>query len=296
VRAGLDTCGTGETGEPTAKHESCCRSLPLPTRTERSLDKYEITAGRLRVFIESIAAQNNGVPDVRGFAKSYAAANPGSQLASVASGYPGLLDILPNQAGPTAPLPLPVHLGAFPLDPINDLDGCFTAPNKNGHATYWQPKSDLEPFGIGVNGVRKYAREVLDEKPVNCVMPVVLATFCAWDGGELARTADYHEVWGRHPEVLGSATVYVPWASILSVGQFGWRNGIGTATCPAFPWPGCVDPPYVFYASPAQGLALADDATPVFAAPGRYPLDVTAIQSANGEGWVDVGGNLMDAA
>ena len=32
------------------------------------------------------------------------------------------------------------------------------------------------------------------------------------------------------------------------------------------------------------------------AAPGRFQKDVTAIVSANGEGWYDVGGNLMEAA
>jgi hypothetical protein len=34
----------------------------------------------------------------------------------------------------------------------------------------------------------------------------------------------------------------------------------------------------------------------VTSAPGRFALDVTATTSASGEGWYDVGGNMMDAA
>ncbi len=293
--AGIDTCGTSEPGT-----ESCCKSLPLPTTTTRRLDKYEITAGRVREFIGALATANGGNPDVRAWAKTFAAAHPDSQLGKVATGFPGLLDVLPSNKSPTSPLPLPVHLGAFPLDPINTLDGCFVGPGAFGHATYWQPPEDLKPFGVGYpsnapDGVRKLSREVLDAKPMNCVMPMMLATFCAWDGGELARTSDYREVWGRQSVTVGTTTVFVPWNDVQAVGQFNWRNGHGDA-CPVPGWPGCVNPQPYHYAFPAAGVTPADDDAPAIWAPGRFPSDVTKARSASLEGWFDIGGSLMEAA
>lgn len=305
--SGIDTCGTGEPGAPGAKVESCCRSLPLPTRTARRLDRYEITSGRVRAFVDALAAANGGVPNMRAFAMTYAATHPGSQLAEVMDGYPGLLDVLPNQASPTARLPLPVFLGAFPLDPINSLDGCFVGDGAYGHPTYWQPPSSLQPYGVGKldaqgrpTGQRHYTREELDKKPANCMSALVLATFCAWDGGELARTADYREIWGRKAELVGATNVYVPWTALLPIGQFNWRNGHGT-TCSPAAWPGCQNPQPYFFGFPAtkaDGSANnpADDDSPAIAAPGRFASDITRITSASGEGWYDVGGNLMESA
>lgn len=298
--SGIATCGTGEPAAPGATVESCCKTLPLPTTKTRRLDRYEITAGRIREFITSLAAANGGEPDVRSFAKAYAAANPTSELGKVQSKYPGLLDVLPNQKSPDALLPLPVHLGAFPLDPMNQLDGCFVGPGAYGHATYWQEPEDLKPFGVGYpsaspDGQRKYSREQLDAKSVNCVMPLFLAAFCAWDGGELARTSDYHEVWGRTPVTIGTTTVFIPWKDTQPVGKFNWRNGHG-GTCPIPGWPNCVNPQPYHYQFPAIGVAPSDDDSAAIGAPGRFPLDITKAVSANGEGWFDIGGNMMEAA
>lgn len=290
---GLETCGPAD--------ESCCKSLPLPVRTTRRLDRYEITSGRLRAFIDAIAAGAGGVPNVRAFATGYAAAHPTSQLGQVVAGYPGLIDILPDHGGPNGPLSLPVHLGAYPLDTINSLDGCYVGADAYGHATYWQPPSDLAPSGVGYpdangkpDGIRKYTRAQLDEKSVNCVMPMMLAALCAWDGGELARTEDYHEIWGRRPTTIGTTNnVFIPWAAALTIGDWNFRNGHGAACNPA--WAGCTNPQPYFYELPLPHNP-ADDDTPAIAAPGRFPKDVTAITSANGEGWFDVGGNFMEAA
>ncbi|MCA9586611.1 MAG: hypothetical protein KC657_14745 [Myxococcales bacterium] len=71
---GGSTCGTGEFGDGFKQHESCCRSLPVPGYTDPNqpgktvyVDKYEITAGRMRAFIDAIAAANGGVPNIRGY-------------------------------------------------------------------------------------------------------------------------------------------------------------------------------------------------------------------------------------
>jgi hypothetical protein len=53
--AGLDTCGTGEATDPIGQqtHESCCKSLPVTINgTSLRYDKYEVTSGRIRQFLE----------------------------------------------------------------------------------------------------------------------------------------------------------------------------------------------------------------------------------------------------
>lgn len=294
---GMTTCGSGEVGDPNAKHESCCRSLPLPTSPARSLDKYEITAGRLRTFVMAMEAENNGEPNVRKWAKQYAQDHQGSQLAQLPE---GVLDILPETKTATAPLSIQVHLGMFPIDAVNRFDGCYTGTGSNGHATYWQPPEDMKTFGAGdANGNRKFSREVLDTKPINCVMPLMLAAFCAWDGGELPLASDYREVWGTTDVNVGPNTVLIPWKRLLSIGEFNFKNGTrGIGTCAQYQiegWPGCVDAdqPW-FYQFPAP--TSVDDDTPSISAPGRFPLDVTAITSANGEGWYDIAGDMLEAS
>lgn len=84
---GGDTCGTNEVGTGAeshvilsngtvaAGHESCCRSLEVkgyvdpvmpPGKTKVYLDKYEITAGRMRAFLEAVG----GGVDAAGNAKA----------------------------------------------------------------------------------------------------------------------------------------------------------------------------------------------------------------------------------
>ena len=97
---GADTCGANEEGTGaeshlgpggvvTAGHEDCCRTLEVtgytdpvmpPGKTKVYLDKYEITAGRMRAFLEAIgggvdAAGNAKDPNV----KAYMAAHPPSR-------------------------------------------------------------------------------------------------------------------------------------------------------------------------------------------------------------------------
>jgi hypothetical protein len=87
---GGDTCGTNEIGSGAEshlgpggtvlpQHESCCRTLPVKNYSDPLMpgktvyvDKYEITAGRMRAFLEAIgggvdAAGNAKSPDVKGY-------------------------------------------------------------------------------------------------------------------------------------------------------------------------------------------------------------------------------------
>ena len=133
-------------------------------------------------------------------------------------------------------------------------------------------------------------------------MSLIYMAFCAWDGGELARMEDYREVWGSNPQPIAAGNVYVPWNTILDVGQFNWRNGQhGTFAC-VNGWPGCISLPGnqpVFYTYPTRNanntpINLSNDSTPLLSAPGRFARDVTRATSANGEGWYDVGGLSLE--
>ncbi len=302
--SGIETCGAGETPAP-AGHESCCATLPLPVTTTRRLDKYEITAGRIRRFVAAITAQYAGVANVRAWAKAYAAANPTSQLGVIDANYPGLLDIMPATATPAARLSLVTALGLFSVDPINASDGCYVGNGSEGHSTYFWDAATRNVFRMPP---RVHAQGTLDEKPINCTNSLMYMAFCAWDGGELARMEDYREVWGNQPAAVGTATIYHPWDALLSIGQFNWRNGQhgvppGGFTCP-IDWPGCVPMPLppavgptqaVFYRYPTRNadnsaINLANDSSPLMSAPGRFTMDVTAATSANGQGWYDVAG------
>ena len=307
---GIDTCGKAEPGD-----ESCCATLTLPKTTTRTLDKFEITSGRIRSFIDALPNKN-----LRKFVTDYAAANPDSELGKMLEDFPDYEKVIPATGGVDAEFPdtlLPLWLGAFPNDTMNRYDGCAVSPDGFGAATYWQEPGVLKTFNVGygkdpdhLDGTRKYPASVLDTKPANCMPPVLLAAFCAWDGGELARMSDYYEVWGHTPVHIGDLPTQptpkpVNWTSpwettFLKPGEFNWRNGHGVG-CDMPNWPGCDpaasedNPPATFFSFPKGGKS-SDDDSPEIGAPGRFPKDVTKIKSPDGAGWYDMGGNLLEAA
>lgn len=294
--SGIETCGAGETGAPGATGDSCCASLPLPVTTTRRLDKYEITAGRIRRFVQAVTA-TYGEANIRDWAKTYAAANPGSQLEQIDTSFPGLFDILPNTAAPAARLSLVTALGLFAVDPINTLDGCYVANGAEGHSTYHWNAATRSVFRLPA---RVHSQATLDEKPINCTMSLMYMAFCAWDGGELARMTDYREVWGNNPQNIAAGNIYVPWETLLPIGQFNYRNGQHGGFACVNGWPGCVANQPVFYSFPTRNadnslINLANDSSPLLSAPGRFALDVTRAVSGNGEGWYDVGGLELES-
>jgi hypothetical protein len=222
---GGDTCGTGEVGEPGAKHESCCRSLPVPGYADAAhpgkavyLDKYEITAGRVRAFIERIAAANAGVPNVKGWVAAHRPQiwDPAWEafLPSDAEGGTQLIgrrllgDPRPEDEGIIGPpgpgviLPPATdqvrHMGTnfqFGSEIYVDLHGndCATFADSYGFPTYYYPPDILardgqlpRAGGVGANGLPIAAKDLLDVKSMNCVTNAMLTAFCQWDGGQLA--------------------------------------------------------------------------------------------------------------
>ena len=298
--AGITSCGTGETGDPAAVHDSCCTSLVLPTRTTRRLDKYEITAGRYRTFITAAG------PNIRSFVTNYVAAKPTSQLAAfvnlnkatLMSLYPAA-DIFDPVTGAVSDMNLTAHL-SFDIDDYNGIRGCYQSEGSYGANTYWQDATHEAAYG---SPPRVLPQADADEKSLNCAMPMMFAAFCAWDGGELAVLADDWDAWpSSFP--WGATDIYRP--------NYNWCNGpygagggftcecdgihnVGSLGCPI----GGLSPlfdvngqPGTFYIFPTDN-DLSLENYPFIAAPGRFPEDATALKSA-GQSWHDLNANLVE--
>lgn len=287
--AGITSCGQLETGEAGAVHDSCCTSLVLPTRTTRRLDKYEITAGRFRAFLTSTG------PDLRTWATQFAAAHPTSQLASLMASFPVVTTILPKQ-DLADDLSLTAHL-SFDIDNYDGVRGCFNGDGSFAANTYWQDPTHEAEFGLPA---RSLPRLTSDEKPMNCAMPLLFTVFCAWDGGELATSADYADVWPPSQPFPWGPTNLCPDGGGKGVpgnyqpcGAYNWCNGPtqnGGFTCQNLSLTS-FDEPGIFYEFP-QNTDRSKDNEPLIAAPGRFPKDVSALKSANGQGWYDLFANL----
>lgn len=233
---GGDTCGEGEVGGSGTKHESCCRSLPVTGYSDPAhpgktvyLDKYEITAGRVRAFVDAIAAMNAGQPNVRDW---------------VVENTPAIWDKGWNKFLPSDVDGATVHVdrrllgdvrGLHDSQPIPDADqdqktgidfqfngqlfvyihgnNCSThSPSAYGFPTWFYPADVLAKMGPefppraegkNFSGALVPASEHLDVKAMNCIPNALLAAFCHWDGGQLA-TNDVLDFVTDSPPELGN--------------------------------------------------------------------------------------------
>ncbi len=170
--AGGDTCGPGEMDDPNRQHESCCREIALPSGA--SLDKYTITAGRMRAFLERV--NNNPREWIEANKPAWWGDYPTSRL-------PTDLDGVVTELS---------HLETEGYSPA----GCFIT--NTGARTYYFPPDVNARIG---DEPQRYAQEVYDSKALNCVRRVMAAALCAFDGKQLASRAEYLEAWGdkRYP-------------------------------------------------------------------------------------------------
>jgi hypothetical protein len=210
--------------------------------------------------------------------------------------YPVLLNLFP-QADRNDNMSLTAHM-SFDIDNYDGNRGCYNDDGSYSANTYWQDAAHLSDFGLPP---RSLARTVSDEKSLNCAQPIMFTAFCAWDGGELAMLADFHDVWPTAQSF--------PWGNANHCTQGGGLGGPGDyKPCPAYNLCNggyenggfkCQNlslavngEPGVFYEFPL-GTDRAKDNSPLIAAPGRFPLDETNAKSG-GEGWRDLFGNLAE--
>ena len=312
---GGETCGTGELGVAGAVHESCCKSLEVPGATKVLqggvmktvyLDKYEITAGRIRQWIKEIKAQYGGAPNIRAWVKARMLVDPilAAQFPTDKSDYlpsiegtqtkliedddiPGPTDNfdvgLLSQLGPTSYVrgiagnggTSGCAMNSAPPPNFNPADGAF----KYGHRTYWFNATEATYF-YEVDRPATSTQDLLDEKSMNCITPLMFTAFCAWDGGYMQSVDAISKAygpskwpWGDLPEVNNEVTKISNWNS----GTGGFNN----TKNPRYLWP------EVNYAT-FQG-----DFSPIIAAPGRFPGDVSQVLPA-ADTWRDLGGNMIE--
>lgn len=294
VRLGGDTCGPGEHEDPTNKNESCCTTLPLKMPDhEIELDKYTITAGRMRVFLESI----NG--NVRAWVKKNRPTGwdptwddyvpTGFDVDPVEDAKGGLRGVhssVWHQLGSTA------LTDRLAKDGKPYRYGCYL--KGYGTHTYWMP--DEVMTGTLQDQRHAYSKDVLDPKALNCVTSIMLRAFCHWDwpGSTLPTYLEYryaydagdskgHQYpWGNTPAPAGYRTLEqeVQWDANGNRVVFVPRNGEGRGTSflhanwgQSYTWP--------------ENTAYPD-MSPHIAAPGRFP-------TGNGPfGHADIGGNVFD--
>ena len=302
---GGDTCGTkplhpGEFGDqdPAATHESCCRSLPVPGYADPKnpgkqvfVDKYEITAGRVRAFIEAIAAANNGQPDV----KAWVAANKppiwnDSWSLFLPSGTNGASIEVPRQPnnppvnGPWSRNVGTDHVFGAPLYIYVHGHNCGNLAGSYGYPTFWYPDAVLtgrgevpRAEGFDGNGTAIPPKDLLDVKSMTCIPNAVLAAFCHWDGGQLA-TDEVLDFITNTPASVGNSagcgSRCAALGNIQASGDSGNDSGIK-------------------YRFPFFPNTVKHEGTSRIATPGRVFTDVVRI-NAGDEPWMDLHGNVHE--
>lgn len=263
----------GRTCGETGKLESCCGALPIPGVATK-LDKFKVTAGRMRVFVE----RTNG--NVLGWYEANKATLP--QVAQ--DQIEGFKQFLPtSKLG--QPYGTEYHLGGtiyLPQRP-SPVQGCFVgnAGNvANGSHTYFN--GNLE------NEDRAFDQKFLDQLPLNCVTYPLAAAFCAWDGGRLQTFEENSAAFGPGP---------YPWGAAPEAGGYANVGGVFTKVGPArtgstAPCPTCVDTALNWrnnYQNPQGGVAAKPwDYAYWISVPGRFPMD------KGPGGHMDIGGLMME--
>jgi hypothetical protein len=289
------TCGPGEVA---AGHESCCKSLPVPGLTMMQggvskqvyLDKYEITAGRIREWIKAITAEYAGVPNVQQWVKTRMATDPilaAMFPTTTANDLPaqstGQTKSFPLAGGGTTTLDLGLEDQLGPTSyyrgvQIAGTSGCAMYPGAYGHRTYWYDTTQSQYFGEIDRGAA--AKDVLDDKSMNCVSPMIFAAFCAWDGGYMPSREALSGAYG--PKAWPWGDTPSPADEVVKNANYNTSTSFNNTKAPRYLFP------VVDYDT------FANDLTPVIAAPGRFPLDIGSQVRPAQESWMDLGGNMLE--
>ncbi len=331
IRGG-HTCGTGETGAPGAVHESCCVSYPVPGQTitvggvakQVYLDKYEITAGRVRAWLTAIRNQFGGEPNVQEWVRQRILTD--AYLAGILPS--SILGLLPKQnsdqpmRNPDGSVrmfkvlkdnltdPKSEFFGETPPDPNNYLvprdaglyaqlgptsfyrgvtiggsSGCAMYSGGYGHRTLDESEGLRIYFGEPARDPVVLAEA--DDKSVNCMTPLMYAAFCAWDGGYLQTRPAIMAAYGPDRWPWGPAPSATLTLATERTFPGNFNFSVNTTSFTPTRRPG--------YNFPVQAdVTWADDYTPLIAAPGRFPMDIASNARPGQPSWMDLGGNMIE--
>ncbi len=281
VQHGGDTCG------PPGATESCCISLPAPglpqnpyngvAVTTTTIDKYNITAGRFRAFVTATGG------DIRTWITSH---TPAWWNATWTQYLPSTLDNF-SYGAPAAPPngnSLYTWMGPYVYPPgaTGANEGCYI--KGIGARTYRLPDAINTAFG----DEQDYTPDFDDERALNCVTALLLAAFCAWDGGHMPTHQQIDYLWtGALPWGTAPAGGYDQAYGMDPMGTFGkqiFTNGQAPQVAPFTPdlhanWN------YNYWGGALQAKT---DYSIFISPPGRFPL-------GNGKyGHADLGGNVFN--
>lgn len=326
---GGDTCGAGEVGEAGANHESCCATIKVPGRAIR-YGKYEITAGRMRAFIERTG----------GNVRAFIDANPSSQIrtqdkAFLPEGFEAPTRAFQhcdgngnNCATENVVFGTNEYLGNYVFLPDRPCptcgQGCFVgtkAQGAYGHPTYWMPDDLQSKFGAVP---RQLSKDVLDTKSLNCTPQLLFAAFCKWDGGRLPTQeelagATSTSAWGSAAYPWGASPGPYDTTTTTAPGRIKWDD---SQVANAFFVPGIsrttwdIDPNTVLfnmtnanpfrsngqmqtitnlrYVQPMPADWASTDQAYAIAPPGRFVRDRRNLGAGALDGIFDVAANLME--
>lgn len=170
-KAGGATCGSGEVGDPAAKHEDCCASAIVPRPAADGgpfrMDKYLVTAGRMRAFLEAVSY------DVRGW---------------VAKNRPAWWK---GAGTSTWDAMLPTNERELVFMMTDGGSGCYigAGAGQRGAPAFWAPPALLADVVSGAP--RAYTQAELDTKVMNCFRAPLFHALCAYDGGRLPSRAEW---------------------------------------------------------------------------------------------------------
>lgn len=147
---GAKTCGA-------AGNEDCCEMVPVQSGgASFKIDKYAVTAGRMRAFIER----------TKGDARGWIGANKPSWWNDSWN------DLLPATM-------------ADALGSVGTYEKRGCSVESRGGRTYWQP-----PVDGNANEQSDLSQEILDAKALNCVTWHLSAALCAFDGKRLVKHSE----------------------------------------------------------------------------------------------------------
>ncbi|OJY29906.1 MAG: hypothetical protein BGO98_49785 [Myxococcales bacterium 68-20] len=233
---GGDTCGVREVDDPARAHEDCCVSIQPGNKPYR-LDKYLITAGRMRAFIEAVG----------GNARSWAQANRALLPAEWSDTWDNSLPA--NEVDVVQLIGTGQGANAY-WNTQGRANGCYA--KGMGGPTYWHPADKLLAYSDDVRG---WTKDELDTKTLNCAPRALFVAFCAWDGGRLPTYQEWlYAIRGEETE----AARPFPWGTDTNISARASYNF-------NYAWP-----------PPRAGVPLANDGMPIdrayqVAAPGRFP-------------------------
>ena len=271
------TCGANETNgdNPAATHEDCCTTIEVPNYQNQEpghngervfLDKYEVTAGRIREFLRRMGAQPNVFAYINNAVPTRWQANWTQFLPS--NDVDGIVNPLPhpgNGIAGAAPVGVNYALSYAQYSYSHSYNCLRASGGEYGAPTYWFSNAVL----AGLNYAqlpREISKVLLDQKSINCIPNALLAAFCAWDGGQLA-TAEVL----KHVANNGAGLPAREQAITSSDG--GQNTGYN-------------------YPILADNGAYGRDAAGRIAAPGRKTTDATNFAGAGP--WMDLRGNVNE--